>query len=979
MRRSLALPFFPALGLLMMVLVPIQARGPQAPAATSAPAAPAAPAGQLLVNASWLAQHLQDPDLVVLHLGDQAGYDAGHIPGARLVAMNDVLVDTDTHLLEMPAPDELRRRLAALGVSDRSRIVVYWARDWVSPATRIVFTLDYAGMGARTSLLDGGMPAWVKDGHPLSTDRPAPRSGTLSPLTIQPLVVNAAFVRDHLSKPGYAVVDGRARALYDGSQRGGTRGRPHRTGHIAGARSIPYSELTDEALAVRSADRLRAVFSAAGVQPGDTVIGYCHLGQQATAMLFAARLLGHRVLLYDGSFEDWSRHPDYAVENPGAGGPTGRALTIEDYYRLQAVGAPAISPDGRWVSFTVSTRIEDDNTTQTATWIGPADATARPQRVSHFGRDITGARWDESNRLIYTVGTDRWTLDPAAPARLPVPASAAPEGEPSPDGTWIARLVDAPAAAPPAGSPAPGAFEQRHNIRFKGAIFDWKDFQRDGQAFPAPNLRARPAQRLVVVPGGGGDSRVLVDRDLRPGDLAWHPDGSRLVFTADATWRDELAYVRPDLWSVTLDGTLTRLTDDGHVHRNASFSPDGAWLAYVRDPGTDLIIREKRSHGGPSDLYVRQSGGAPVNLTAAWDLEPGVPAWSPDSRMLYFTAAIGGESHVFRVSVPGGTVEQVTKGERRVGAVSFDRARSKMAYTVTYAALPAEVWVANIDGSGERRVSDVHTSLASQIEFAGTKRLRWPSADGTPIEGWLTFPSGYDRARGPYPLIIFSHGGPHAATGDGFDFKKLFFAARGYFVLDTNFRGSTGYGEAFKWATWGAWGTKDSEDVIAGLDYVLREYPIDPKRVGHTGHSYGGFLTNWLITQYPDRFAAAISGAGVSNWVSDYGTADIYRTKETEFFGPPWDTAARERMIRQSPLTWAARVKTPTLFVHGEVDQRVPYEEGEQMYFALRRRGVPAKMIQYAGQPHGIGGHWNNVHRMIHELQWWDRWLGAGR
>ncbi len=439
MRRSLALPFFPALGLLMMVLVPIQARGPQAPAATSAPAAPAAPAGQLLVNASWLAQHLQDPDLVVLHLGDQAGYDAGHIPGARLVAMNDVLVDTDTHLLEMPAPDELRRRLAALGVSDRSRIVVYWARDWVSPATRIVFTLDYAGMGSRTSLLDGGMPAWVKDGHPLSTDRPAPRSGTLSPLTIQPLVVNAAFVRDHLSKPGYAVVDGRARALYDGSQRGGTRGRPHRTGHIAGARSIPYSELTDEALAVRSADRLRAVFSAAGVQPGDTVIGYCHLGQQATAMLFAARLLGHRVLLYDGSFEDWSRHPDYAVENPGAGGPTGRALTIEDYYRLQAVGAPAISPDGRWVSFTVSTRIEDDNTTQTATWIGPADATARPQRVSHFGRDITGARWDESNRLIYTVGTDRWTLDPAAPARLPVPASAAPEGEPSPDGTWTAR------------------------------------------------------------------------------------------------------------------------------------------------------------------------------------------------------------------------------------------------------------------------------------------------------------------------------------------------------------------------------------------------------------------------------------------------------------------------------------------------------------------------------------------------------------
>jgi dipeptidyl aminopeptidase/acylaminoacyl peptidase len=156
---------------------------------------------------------------------------------------------------------------------------------------------------------------------------------------------------------------------------------------------------------------------------------------------------------------------------------------------------------------------------------------------------------------------------------------------------------------------------------------------------------------------------------------------------------------------------------------------------------------------------------------------------------------------------------------------------------------------------------------------------------------------------------------------------------------------------------------------------VIRTYAIDRARVGHTGHSYGGFMTNWLITQYPDRFAAAVSGAGISNWISDYGTADIFRTKETEFFGPPWDDAARARMIKQSPLTYAGRVRTPTLFVHGEVDQRVPYEEAEQMYFALKRRGVPAKMIQYAGQPHGIGGHWNNVHRMLNELQWWNTYL----
>jgi dipeptidyl aminopeptidase/acylaminoacyl peptidase len=224
-------------------------------------------------------------------------------------------------------------------------------------------------------------------------------------------------------------------------------------------------------------------------------------------------------------------------------------------------------------------------------------------------------------------------------------------------------------------------------------------------------------------------------------------------------------------------------------------------------------------------------------------------------------------------------------------------------------------------------------------------------------------------------LIVSSHGGPHSASGYDFDFKLQYFAAHGYFVLETNFRSSTGYGEDFLWATWGEWGTKDGQDVMAGIDHVIASYPVDRNRVGHTGHSYGGFMTNWLITQYPDRFAAAITGAGISNWVSDYGTADIARTKETEFYGYPWDQEARDIMIRQSPLTYAGRVHTPTLFVHGEVDQRVPYEEAEQMYTALKKIGVPAKMIVYEGMPHGIRGHWNNVHRMLNELNWWNQWL----
>jgi dipeptidyl aminopeptidase/acylaminoacyl peptidase len=390
-----------------------------------------------------------------------------------------------------------------------------------------------------------------------------------------------------------------------------------------------------------------------------------------------------------------------------------------------------------------------------------------------------------------------------------------------------------------------------------------------------------------------------------------------------------------------------------------------------------MIIAQKLNHGGGRDLYIRPvSGGEPINLTATWDLEPGQATWTPDGRHVYFTAQVGGEIHLFRVAASANApVEQVTRGERRLNGVSIDRAFKTMAYTVGRHDAPPDVFTASIDGSGERRISDLHARLTADIAFGKTDRLRWASYDGTQIEGWLTYPHGYDRSKGPYPLIVNSHGGPHSAVGYSFDFKKQFFAANGYFVLDTNFRSSTGYGDAFKWATWGEWGNKDGQDVVSGIDHVIKSYPIDAKRVGHIGHSYGGFMGNWLITQYPDRFAAAVVGAGISNWISDYGTADIYRTKETEFFGPHWEKAARDRMIAQSPIAHAGRVKTPTLFIHGEVDHRVPFEEGEQMYFALRRRGIPARMIQYEGQYHSISGHWNNVHRMINELGWFEQHL----
>ena len=279
----------------------------------------APPSAPVVVSTSWLAEHLKDPHLVLLHVGEQKEYDAGHIPGARYVKLDDISVSSHDRenglMLEMPQPDSLRARLEARGISNDSRVIVYYGNDWVSPATRVVFTLDYAGLGASSALLDGGMPEWKAQKRPISTAAPRKTAGQLAALKVKPIVVDAAWVKSRIGTPNFHLIDGRAGVFYDGVESGGAR-----KGHIVGAKSLPYTEIADDKLHLRSPEELRALFARAGVGPGDTVTAYCHIGQQATAVLFAARSIGHPVLLYDGSYQDWARRgADYPVDDPRAG------------------------------------------------------------------------------------------------------------------------------------------------------------------------------------------------------------------------------------------------------------------------------------------------------------------------------------------------------------------------------------------------------------------------------------------------------------------------------------------------------------------------------------------------------------------------------------------------------------------------------------------------------------------------------------
>jgi dipeptidyl aminopeptidase/acylaminoacyl peptidase len=680
---------------------------------------------------------------------------------------------------------------------------------------------------------------------------------------------------------------------------------------------------------------------------------------------------------------------------PALQGQERRALTLEDYFRLEGVSGLAISPDGSQVAFVRTRTLKEENRGQSEIWIVPTDGSAPARRVTSPSFSASSPRWSpdgallafSSNRPIPGEGRDGWWFlrmdgTPGEAFRVRGIRSAPLF---SPDGEWVALTLPTPPSSADGRPPHPvlvaesTEFEKEIQDRFDGRAFDWMNYRFDRRGYvPDPrNPHSTPPSELYLLPSSGGEAEQLTELGVNVQGPSWSPDGSALAFSADMDQRNELTYERADLWIVTTSGELTRLTDDEFNYSSPVWSPDGRFLVARGGASLDVVIREGWDHGAPSDLFLLPTDGGPVrNLTEAWDLLPGTPTWSPEGDFLLIPAGVSGNSHLFRLEMGSGEVQQVTEGERMLGGLTFSKDLSRMAYTVSGPTVPGDLYSARTDGSDERRLTSLNTDLLAELQLQEVRNLHFDSPDGTEIEGWIIPPAGWEEGDGgSHPMILTIHGGPHGAYGNRFMFEQQLLAAQGYFVLYTNPRASTGYGEDFRWGTWGAWGFNDYEDIMAGVDHVLARYPIDEERMGVTGYSYGGYMTNWIITQ-TGRFAAAVSGASISNWMSDYGTADIPRTKESEFYGPPWEKESLDLLLRSSPIVHAKGVSTPTLFVHGEADLRVPIEEAEQMYTALHKQGVPASFIRYPDSYHGGWTPWRLVHRYWSSLQWWEEWLG---
>jgi len=266
----------------------------------------------LIVSTEWLGKHLEDESLVLLQVGEKDEFTAAHIPRAQLIQTADISTPRGQGLtLEMPPVDQLKATFEKLGISDKSRIVIYFGKDWVTPTARVFLTLDYLGLGNRTSILDGGLPAWRAENRPVTAEVVEPKKGTLTPHPNTKLIVDAVWVKNNLSDPNVRILDARAPQFYTGAE----KGRMPRGGHIPQARNIPFSSLVEESSnKFKSPTALKELFNQADVKPKSSVATYCHIGQQASLLYFVARYLGYDAHVYDGSFEDWSNRAELPVE-----------------------------------------------------------------------------------------------------------------------------------------------------------------------------------------------------------------------------------------------------------------------------------------------------------------------------------------------------------------------------------------------------------------------------------------------------------------------------------------------------------------------------------------------------------------------------------------------------------------------------------------------------------------------------------------
>ncbi|HSB27928.1 MAG TPA: S9 family peptidase [Pyrinomonadaceae bacterium] len=699
-----------------------------------------------------------------------------------------------------------------------------------------------------------------------------------------------------------------------------------------------------------------------------------------------------------------------------------RPMAPADILRIAAVSDAQISPNGLWVVYTVSS-VADDKSINTL-WLARAatEPVTYPTKPPSDSRGVPYVDWPESRTAAtpllpagWNASIARWSPDSSTIAFI--------SNHDEQEGLWTVKIDRR--------EPRFVTAVQSTNffITYAGEVYSWSpDSKRiayisatvetpegvagaradDPRVIDRIQYKSRTSfsdnkrTHVWVVDVERPEPRQLTSGSFYDHSVNFSPRGDEIVFLSNRE-SDPDANNNSDIFAVDIGGQVRQITDTKGCEYDPLWSPDGKWIAYT---ATKRDVTTIDSVAEDTHLWViPASGGAGKEIGVEQDRRFRNALWSPDSRSIYALAGDRGYSTIFRAGVDGGKVSRFslfTYEGQLVGGFDIEDSKSTTApgppfqisgfsisgraaavrsgsdssyplvFTLSTALRPAEVWFSGANNARIVRLSAHNDSFVRSTRFTLPEEFTFSSFDGTTIQAWIMRGTGCREDR-KCPLILSVHGGPHGMFGWSFNPNFQVFAARNFSVLYLNPRGSSGYGQKFSDGTINEWGGGDYKDLMLGVDEALRRYSwIDPNRLGVTGGSYGGFMTNWIITQTP-RFKAAVASASLSNLISFYSTSLYQDLIHAEFGGFPWDNF--ELLWQWSPLRYVRQVQTPTMFLHGENDNDVHITQAEEMYMALKRRGIDSVLVRYPREGHGLREPKHRVDALERTLAWFEKYL----
>lgn len=645
---------------------------------------------------------------------------------------------------------------------------------------------------------------------------------------------------------------------------------------------------------------------------------------------------------------------------------------------IAPISQPQISPDSQKILFTYTTLNEKEDRYGSNIWTVSTDG-EKPKQFTFGEIGDSTPRWSPDGKDIIFISTrgkserkgQIWTIpSEGGEARLLVSVPDMIVGEPmapapswSPDGRKIFFLAMVKMEK--------GKKEKEKEKKSDVIVIKKLDYKLDHIGF-FPDTRIH----LFTVGREGGEPKQLTKGDFNILSATWSPDGKQIAFMTNMTQGSDFSLLK-DLCVVSSEGGKPKKILEGIITLwpALSWSPDGKYIAFT---AFDTYKKWNFSHA----WIVSSKGGKANKLTGAFDKNimeaMNSLQWSPDSKAVYFATDDHGCRNIYKANIKTHKVEKITEGKMRVSSFSLSQDGSTIAFDATEATRPTEVWIHN--SKGDKRLTSLTDALVKDMTLIEQEEFRFKASDGAEVQGWIMIPVNFEKGE-KYPAILNVHGGPWGDYGYGFDQLFQTQCANGYVVIFINHRASTGYGEAFSDIT-GHWGEREYNDLMEAVDFAIKKYPfIDANKLGVTGVSGGGYLTNWIVT-HTDRFKAAVTVASISNWYSFYGCSDlgpcfILPFREIGKGKDPWD--APKTWLEKSPITYVKNVETPLLIIHGENDLRCPMEQAEQFFVALKKLDKTVEFVRFPGEPHA------NVDSMLkpshateavqYLLNWFDKYL----